>query len=707
MNDRQIKLAVGCLLSDKRLPKADTGAELAAQILQAGQLAEMLNSTAENGSRDVCGTIFNVLNGSSQSMVYPAQTLTEKPVYPQKNAPADKQYMQSVSSEAEALVKSEGITETLVNKLLRLYEEKLAFVPGSAADIPLYDHLKLTAAVALCADKYSEGAAIPHDEKAFVIYSIDLSGIQSFIYDISSKGALKGLRARSFYLEMLFEVYIDLLLARLSLCRANVLYAGGGHAYFMLPNTAETLAAAEEMLRRLNSDLLGAFGSSLYAAAGWAACSANDLRNKPQGSYKQIFAAISEMIGMNKLSRYNAEDIVRLNAPRTTGDHSRECTVCHRFAKKYDNERCEICAALERLSGGILSPDTLFAAEDMDSPRDGLALPFGKKLTSVTENEAAGMIKADPAALIYTKNGKFTAGGIYRNIHLGNYVSQGDFAGLAANANGIKRLAVIRADVDNLGQSFVNGFSKTGGGRYETISRTSVFSRKLSEFFKYHINYLLRHGEYQLYDDTPKDSPRNAAVVYAGGDDLFIVGGWDDIIGFSIDLKNALKCFAQGTLTVSAGVGIYPEKYPISAMANETGSLESLSKSYNGGKKNAVTLFDESGSYGWEEFEEKVLNEKLAALKAFIANSSTRGKAMLYKMLELIRDKGENGRLNVARFAYLLARNCPDKDGEEKNAYIAFEQKMYKWIQTDKDRRQLVTAIYIYIYMNRGVEDDE
>ena len=38
------------------------------------------------------------------------------------------------------------------------------------------------------------------------IETADISGIQSFIYDISSKAALKGLRARSFYLELILAV---------------------------------------------------------------------------------------------------------------------------------------------------------------------------------------------------------------------------------------------------------------------------------------------------------------------------------------------------------------------------------------------------------------------------------------------------------------------------------------------------------------------
>lgn len=60
---------------------------------------------------------------------------------------------------------------------------------------------------------------------------------------------------------------------------------------------------------------------------------------------------------------------------------------------------------------------------------------------------------------------------------------------------GIRRLAVFRADIDNLGQAFVSGFeSEKHGQRYVTLSRTATFSRKLALFFKRHINILLKNG---------------------------------------------------------------------------------------------------------------------------------------------------------------------------------------------------------------------
>lgn len=714
MNDRQVKLVIGCLLSDKRLPDIDISNDIFNIVNDSKQIANTINGKIESVNHSSCKTIFNILNGNSDNMCYPLKTLTEKPVYPQEAVSKNIDSL-SIIEDITRLISTEGYTNRLIDALLSLYEEKLSFVPSATNDIPLYDHLKLTAAIGLCIDNKNSDNKLALEDKDFLIYSIDISGIQNFIYNISSKGELKGLRTRSFYLEMLFEVYIDLMLERLSLCRVNVLYLGGGHVYMLLPNSEKIISETDKMLSEINNYCRDLFGNSLYAAAGYAKCSVNDLQNTPEGSYNQIFANISEMISKNKLSRYTSDNIRSLNNANVK-DHKRECTICHRFVEISDDKRiCKTCAAFLRLSNSILSPDTIFAVRNIETPehqlekesKDKLKLPFDKELTTLTKEQAVQLIKSNPGTLLYSKNRKFAKIGIYRNIYLGNYVSQADFKGLINKTKGIKRLAVLRADVDNLGQSFVNGFSQTNGGKYETISRTSVFSRKLSEFFKYHINYILKHGKYSLFENSEDYISRNAVVVYTGGDDLFIIGGWDDIIGFSVDLKNSLKRYTQGTLTLSAGIGIYPEKYPISAMATETGSLEAISKRYNDGQKNAVTLFDKNNTFNWDEFEDKVLGEKLKELKSFLKNSSDHGTSMLYKMLDLIRDRSENGRLNVARFAYLLARNCPEKKGEERDRYIDFERKMYAWIQSETDRKQLVTAIYIYVYMNRGDDTND
>ena len=102
-------------------------------------------------------------------------------------------------------------------------------------------------------------------------------------------------------------------------------------------------------------------------------------------------------------------------------------------------------------------------------------------------------------------------------------------------------------------------------------------------------------------------------IVYSGGDDLFIVGSWDDIIGFAVDLYYALKKYTQGTLKISGGIGLYPSKYPISVMAKQTGELEDAAKEMTG--KNAVAVFDPKYTFHWTEFIETIIEEKFRIFK--------------------------------------------------------------------------------------------
>lgn len=68
----------------------------------------------------------------------------------------------------------------------------------------------------------------------------EFSGIQDFIYTITSKMAMKSLRGRSFYLELFIEHIVDEILLALDLSRVNLIYSGGSQFYLLLPNIEKT-----------------------------------------------------------------------------------------------------------------------------------------------------------------------------------------------------------------------------------------------------------------------------------------------------------------------------------------------------------------------------------------------------------------------------------------------------------------------------------
>lgn len=660
-------------------------------------------------------SIFNILNGNHLKAHYSAAPLLDDG---NTNMPTEEEtvfeksfYNELINEIKNSLQDLENWKIEYVNSLLSTMEAYLSYIPSSTAlhelaDISLYDHLKMTAAYASCIEQYltAEGitdykealyknASAFYEKKAFRLFSMDLSGIQSFIYTIHSEGALSMLRSRSFYLEIVMEHMIDEILEAANLSRANVIYSGGGHCYMLLPDTNKMKDIIKEKQASFNRFFLEQFNVSLYIACASTACSANELKNIPKGSYKELFKSLSNQLSEQKLARYTKDELLELNR-RSLQDDRRECKVCKTSAK-IKGDRCVFCDAMDKFSKEILYKH--FFSISLKEREGAIALPGGKYLISQDEKAVKKSMEEDPYFVrTYGKNKFYTGKSVATKLWVGDYTQKGKTTeDYAKEAEGIDRIAVLRADVDNLGRAFVSGFPE----EYTTLSRTAMFSRQLSLFFKHHINYVLSHPKFSL---NGKKKERNATIVYSGGDDLFIVGAWDDVIELAIDVRNELNRYSLGTLTLSAGIGIYQPKYPLSVAAEEVAEYEESAKNYP--NKNAVTLFE--GTYSWEDFITKVIDEKLYELETFLSTSEERGKAFLYRLLELIRTMDD--RINLARFAYVLARLEPDddKDKEQKAAYSQFSKRMYNWVQNEKDRRELVTAIYLYVYLHReGVSE--
>lgn len=665
-------------------------------------------------------SIFNLLNGNHQKYSYSPQTMEDKYGinYPEKESRKfDLSFYKEVKQKILENLRGAEWREEYINSMLELLEATLSYVPSSTnkaevGDISLFDHVKLTAAIASCIQKDLESRAITdyrqelflkakeyYAKRVFLLYSMDMSGIQDFIYTISSKNALKVLRAKSFYLDLLMEHIVDELLEKLGLSRTNLIYSGGGHCYLLLPNTEECKKIVKEQENQVNHWMREEFQTALFLAGGWAEASAETLKNNPKGSYGQLYRTMSDSIAEKKMHRYGSKEILDLNSQKST-DYTRECKVCKRLDQLNEDALCKVCGALEELSKDILYQN-FFAI--MNGKKEGmLPLPGNKYLEGVSEKELRKRMADEDYVRSYGKNGFHAGRHIATKLWVADYTTGDTFQSFAQKAEGIKRIAVYRADVDNLGQAFVSGFLREGeDDHYVTLSRTASLSRHLSLFFKHYMKKILEEPQYGM-QETP--GPRNLAVVYSGGDDLFVVGAWNEVIEFSVDLQEAFRRYTQGTLTLSGGIGIYEPTYPIHIMAQEVQELEEKSKSLDG--KNAVTLFEEAGAYPWKRFLDQVLGEKLKILQRAFGEGSAYGKSCLYHILKLIRSREE--KIQFARYVYLLARMEPEKGADEsqKEAYRNFSRSMYEWWKSKEDLecRELITAIYLYIYSIRDKE---
>lgn len=699
----------------------------------------------DNGSGDYgfsvtmpLATVFNILNKNNSDCSYAPRMLNSKINYPTKDKITfDKSFYSQVKDRLNDTLKGLEWNENYLNSLLLALESTMCFVPSSTskselADISLYDHVKLTSAYSSCIYQYlSEQGIVDfkdelfknansfYEKNAFLLYEMDISGIQDFIYTIHSKDALRTLRSRSFYLEIFMQHIVDTLLSKLSLSRANLIYSGGGHCYMILPNTNEVKSYLDEYEREINSWLMKKFDISLYVATAYKEASANTFKNIPEESYKTLFRSVSNQLSDKKLNRYSSADILYLNH-KSRELYDRECRVCKRLGKVIEDNLCSFCSSIKKLSNSILYNGFFVVVDKYEE--NAVPLPNDNYLLGENEGDLRERMKNNNYIRVYSINKPCTGNNIANVIWLANYTNGQTFEELAKASEGIKRIAVLRADVDNLGQAFVQGFSE----KYNTLSRTATLSRQLSIFFTKYLKEILDEDySFSLKKEAKK---KNATVVYSGGDDVFIVGAWNEVIELAVDIKNSFEKFTENTLTFSAGIGLYSSSYPISRIAYEVGSLEDKSKKLQ--NKNAITLFDDGcshkeqditildGTYHWEEFVNKVVREKFATLDKFFSlqnkkdQDTERGNAFLYKILELIRGREE--KIHFVRLVYLLSRLEPKYDSKDKEnslkkiqAYKEFSSKVLKWYDNEKDSRQLKTAINMFVYYNRDSDRKE
>lgn len=620
-----------------------------------------------------------------------------------------------------------------VNLVLELFEKIASYVPSCTAlndtnDISLYDHLKLTAGLSLCLYKYLECKGITDyketikkheqkfkNEKVYMLASIDISGIQKFIYSIPSENALKQLRARSIYIDFLLENLCTEIYETLNLNKTILLYGGGGQAYFILPNTEDVKQKFNEVIYNQNQWLIKNFREKLYVNSAYVECSSNDLLNDPSkvktNIFGELYKTLQNNLDTNKMKRYTYNQVLELNKLH---QDKRECIVCGMVNLK-DNDRCSLCNSLTNLGNYITSQNKyIFTTKNI--VKDNLNI---KLFSNIYNNKYLQLADVDDEENIINsdiidkkKINFFNSEEGCENFQLANYYARENFQlktfeDFERDSTGINRLAFFRADVDDLGEIFKNGFKRGEDFKYQTLSRFATLSRSLTRFFKMYINELCTNKQFitcKLFNKDDKEN-RNLTVIYSGGDDISVVGSYDSVIEFAVDFYNSFKTYTNSTIKISCGIGLYKSGYPVSKMAFETGDLLKKSKSEEG--KNSITLFEDSGKYTfkWEDFiynDSKINDEtnvlsRLKFIQKYFSikqNNAIFGKTFIYRVIECLR----NGKSGMVKLAYTLARLLDNNVNEMDKKFM---NSIYESSKDDKKRKAYITALTLYVYSIR------
>lgn len=622
----------------------------------------------------------------------------------------------------------------LPKKTLRVYLDSLVYllhkygwsIPSSVPAVSLYDHSRVTAALAVClyynlaaqaGDEATKSALLDKNDQQFLLVEGDISGIQKFIYNPAfngqelQDGMARRLRGRSFYLNLLLKTLSDYLIGELGLYSVNIIWATGGHLLIIAPNTDEVKSKLAQAQTVIQKWMWAEFRGALNIHIGSKAVTQTEL--KDFGTVKKNLSA-----EVTKLKQQAVKTPILFGetAPDEAWQDPWVIKMAHEVCKDTGRDLSEFEVEVSQEwqrddpKSPMRSPQSLlFGAighqlikgktiqlcrsdnwsmpldEVVRIPKDGddlesinfkshkvlIEFPDLKRSwllsdsTTPKSNADLCLRIADhnntTIDFLHSKNDTSAQGFelLATAVALdptAYHQTIKEFDKLADAAEGGKFLGVLRMDVDNLGLIFSKGLPE--GER--SISKIANLSRMMEWFFTGYINTLVACK-------TPKGADPNLYTTYAGGDDLFIVGAWNEVLTLAERIQADFYkfCGKNPALHISGGIALSKGKFPIGRTAEAAGELlDNLAKAEN---KNALAFLEhridrdtwvkvrELGDKWIKYWEEKQISRR------FFYNLLSLYRHHIDPKRDKSKHKSGSEIIWLARLSYSLARNVKDK----------------------------------------------
>lgn len=586
------------------------------------------------------------------------------------------------------------------------FEKCFGLVPASTVteedDVSLFHHAKTTAAFSTALYNYLKINDLKEldlnkmgDDQRYLLIRGEFFGIQNFIFgevkDVSKTPA-KYLRGKSFYVSLLTEAAAYYILEKLSLPSFNIMINAAGMFVILAHNTEDSISQVKEIKEKINKWLYNNyFGSVSFGLTYEVASSSDFLEN----NFENIWLNLLQKTDLEKASKLNLQNQTALfENYYKRFENSEVCSVCGiREVIKYS--KCSFCNEITDIGEKLVEatkPDEckliVFTNKENGKIFDCIDYEFIQK-------PQLGTYKQNALNLLdIGLNNRFSG---FKKSYINTYVPKeflrGDlktlsFEDLAKENEGIGAISVFKADVDNLGALFALGLKSPDSEDYRlTFSRLSTMSRMLDLFFSSYLPHLISQNDYY----------KNTYTVFAGGDDLFLIGPYKSTIDLAFDIEKQFRyfCGENREVTLSGGVGVFKPNTPIGFMAEVTESKIKQSKGQsNPLHKNNFSLF--SGTANWQIFS----NEMAKFSEIAKMNKNTFSISFLYKILNLIQLRKQKNSINsvlwIPKLKYILGKEY-SSNSELKETYAN-----YFYNQIDKNPEILESVINDHLYSKRN-----
>lgn len=484
---------------------------------------------------------------------------------------------------------------TSEEQILPLMRQYFSLVAADDTGVSLYDYARLTAAIVCCLSSDNEGEESPENESKKPIDDLlfikgDVSGIQDFIFNITSKKAAKSLKTRSFRVQVLAKLAIQYILEKFKLYKANLLYDGGGNFYIFAPASKE--AEMAELKKYFAKELLE---DDLQIHLGFTKVQLSDLTN-----FGDKWKEVARSIGEDKLQLFKPLSRKEIFAPMDAFNLTEKR---EEEAKEYG----KISSKLNKTKGFRIEKSGKKAAynkfgyafelqEKQELKKDSVVFnSFYRKQSDFTfavtkmPQWTKQLIEDNLSAIkqeIEVEQQKFPNQKDKRSLPSkpeklkGKIIEFHWLAHFAYVRTGTKKLGVVKMDIDGLGNLFKGGLKKDRN----SVAHIAALSRALKWFFEGYMNALLDTPIYtslQKIQGEKETFRDNIYVLFSGGDDFFLVGAWDMVLEFAAIVRREFMRLNNNTLTISAGYVLTDPKFPVIRFATLADDAESDAKNYN------------------------------------------------------------------------------------------------------------------------------
>ncbi len=587
--------------------------------------------------------------------------------------------------------------------------------PKSVPDISLFDHLRTTAAIAAALYVYHlENDSLDHsnveDQTAqkFLIVSGDLSGIQSYLFDLSKsnpKGATRILRGRSYYLGLVTQAASHLILRQLGFPSTNCIMDAGGRFILLLPNTENTVAQLDELEKIITKWCHRNFLGRLVVLLDYSITMSPDDLMKKRFAEKLDKAsdAISkkkrrkQFVMLQKDGKWQGDEFILVNYRKYEGngacdfDDKSPAELKRKFHEEDVEKMVNKVNHLQYKLGDWLTDNKCIAWDDSEISKENIPLFEGRVFANFLKSSAN---IPNTCFAVEAINEYFPRDS--KKLKTFEDLAKAGIEEVNGEKLGKDFLGILKADVDNMGLMFSVGFRKFDKGlekNYLSISRYSTLSRMLNLFFSDYLKHL-RESEYtDIYS------------VYAGGDDLFMVGPWEKVIQFAYKLQMKFKsyCCHNPDIHLSAGIALVKYHYPLRRAADMAEELLSDAK---GAGKNRLHLFNTITE--WKNLDKLIkykdfLSDKVRDKNSNIKSSFLNRLLQYHSMYIKAYGEAEDGKYDLTglRFHALMAYDIRRNIAKYKDNKLVNQEEieeLYRLYDLNKMDRTLMNNLKIPLF---------